>query len=308
MRLKKVLIIIILLFVMLSGCKNDDFTPLRNFENNYVVYCVLDNRSDKQFVEIQRAFYPGMNKKLPGTTTVTVTEMPNSVYILKDTNIAGREDYNVFYIDKLNLKRGSNYRLDVKNDLFSAQYSEITLPQKHYLTLRIVESNDSPPNYDFQFKFMNGTPSVYVYHFYIEYEALGKVDKIEVFLDYVTYPIYPSFITSGQSSSLFYRSAFVESVLLEIKNIVKVENTEIKIKKGYLVYHSLEPNLYNYYLAERGYNDSYSIRLDKPYWTNMKTKDGAGLGLFGAECADTLFFKIPFEMIKRDGLIDDQNF
>jgi hypothetical protein len=39
----------------------------------------------------------------------------------------------------------------------------------------------------------------------------------------------------------------------------------------------------------------------------MESKDGAGLGLFGAEYEDTFSFKISPDLIQRDNLVDGQN-
>jgi hypothetical protein len=296
MRFKKILIAINLLFVMLSGCKNDDFTPLRNLENNYVVYCVLDNRSDKQFVELQRAFYPGMNKKLPGNTTVTLTEMPNSIYILKDTNIASREDYNVFYFDKFNLKRGSNYRLDVKNDLFSFQYSEIAIPKKYdilYNSKIEITLNTGKIHYNLLFRFKNDTPSVCFYRMYIEFETnTGFYKKVIEGGDY-------------KSGQITYSYLSLEAALASLGILFY----SAKVKRGYLIISQMTPDLYKYYLIENKQNDPYSVGLENQNWTNMKTtNNNVGLGIFGAICEDTINFKIPKELLQKFYFIDAQEY
>jgi hypothetical protein len=302
MKHKKILILSISLTIFYIGCNSDDFTPFRNFENNYVVYCVLDNRLKIQFVELQRTFYPGMDKKLSGNTIVNLTEIPDCNYIFKDTSITGREDYNVFYLDNFTLNRGKRYRLDVKNNLFPEQYSEITFPEKYDIDLQIEDwtiwSDKGFPitSYNFQFNFLHGSPSNYINHMFIEFEMAQGFSNIEVIDN----------SSSPTTDPIFYFCLSVENTFMKIKILDKPEN--IKIKRGYLVIYSIDPNLYNYYSSERGYYDSYSIRLDRPYWTDMKTNDGKGIGLFGAICVDSFSFKFPADLIQRYSFIDAQNY
>jgi len=53
----------------------------------------------------------------------------------------------------------------------------------------------------------------------------------------------------------------------------------------------LDENLYNYYAIVRGFDDPFSLRLDKPNFSNIKN----GTGLFASYSVDSLVQVLPYD-------------
>ena len=74
------------------------------------------------------------------------------------------------------------------------------------------------------------------------------------------------------------------------------------VKRGTLEVLSLDDNLYNYYLLVQGFNDPYSVRLDRPFFSNVTD----GYGIFGSITADSNQVVIPSDLITAFGYINGQ--
>jgi hypothetical protein len=293
--------------MVIFGCNKDDFSPLGDFQNKLVVNCILDSRSNKQFVKIQNSFLANYEQsqnanKLPKNIIVKLSSGGENFYF-KDTAISSINNYQVMYLPNLILNRGSDYTITTQADGYPTVSSTIKIP--------------SISNVDVSFRYTaneilvqvnNNKAKGFSFYLFFDYEVIENDKKTMISAavpylilqntdnsseEYLTY----SSLTKSNSASFSF-----DNLLYVLTKIKPKTGQQIKIYWGKAIAYSLEENLYNYYMSVNGFNDPYSIRLDQPFYANINQ----GYGIFGSIVVDSSRYRIPIDIIKAFDYIDGQ--
>lgn len=337
------LILFAITFAALS-CEGD-FTPYTELEHNYFIYCVLDNRLNTQVAVAQKFYLLGTNKNMPPNTRLILSENKGYNYSFRDTVINGNTNFSYYYLPNFILKRDAEYRLTILTDSMELQYGELVFyknPALSQMRSYIEIDKVQIPGYTFQYS--NNNSEYNTFKIYIDYE-IKRVDSVQkskkevpvrIFspkkdpndigvptwtYDYADiYPSYPGilkknelpdYIRSKNGDRYYYffsDDAFYYTLrFLNPKETSdeKIDSSNISIKRAYIVFYSIDKNIYEKMTAIT--QTSYSIRLDDPiYWTNIRTEDKNGFGFFGAFAADTVLLKLEDNMISKFGYKNEQ--
>jgi hypothetical protein len=274
-----------------------------NTENKLGVQAILDSRQKIQFVKIQKIFpsYASSNEeKIPKNLVVRVNASEVS-YLFKDTIVEGISNYKMYYNKEISVEPGS-YMLIITSDNYPAAWSMMSVPGKP----DISEGYEST-----KLTFMIGatiSAKGFYYNFYVDYRSIKDADtmfnrievpirvdtneKNEIFAQYPTSLIPVTDIGGMEKIFLSIGS------LIYIRNLIKTkENTsDVFIYKGMLYITSLDWNLTDYLKTVKGYDDPYSVRLDRPDFTNIVN----GYGVFGSIHLDSIWFYIPSKVNTED--------
>jgi hypothetical protein len=302
-----ILIILGCIAITCFNCKNDDFSPYGEFQKKIIMSGVLDSRSKNQFVKVQHT-YLSLNSNPDDTSKSVIKNLKvyistgNKDILLKDTLIMGLVNYKVFYTNELIPERGSIYTLRAESSDFPTAQSTVKIPAVQYIDIYTDELY-------IHMIFGAANTKGYLYGLFLDYEVVetNKTTKytIEIPLSSYSNPdnideIIQEFPELTKDRGAKYPLTSLTSSLISIAPTTP--NKKIKIKKAYGIVYSFDENLYNYILSVGGFNDPYSVRLDEPFYSNIRN----GYGLFGSIVADTQKFNISSEFIKSFNYIDDQ--
>jgi hypothetical protein len=302
--MKNIIICFCFLFVFFLSCNNDDFSPYEETQDKIAVYCILDSRTDTQYVKVQRSYTPDKNnndyKKLPGKTTVYIEEIPGRMFYFRDTIIKGIDNFSMFYITGFTPKRSQSYFLIVKNEYLGNAGSSLTTWGPSGLKFIYLEGYD---NYLVVNLSNYYVPSfLWSFHLYVDYNIISDgrslPKKIEIPEYYYT------------RDCIGYKYDDIKSVLEGIPD--KKEPSNIIIKKGYFVQYMHSGSLMDYLDRVRGFADQYSLRFDEYFYSNISNvknkKVETGIGIFGELLVDTIYFKVKDKTIKELGYINGQDY
>jgi hypothetical protein len=333
--------ILIMLVLVIIGCKNDDFSPLGNLEKSYAASCIIDNRTKNSYVRINKVHFSDGDKKMPPSTVVKIEGDDGTSYILRDTVLDADQNGSVYYTSlnfwwrSLPSFKGLSYHLIIdppglptqkadayvfnKTNMSASTYKGYTLEGTVYYTFSINAKKESNP--------------VFLFTMFIEYEV-GKIKeylevpiivyyKINLEPWYITnYPIYfwgldtvginyPSlspieltyYKTTSNNITLSYNTNCMEYALNTIRK--QAGDDVARVKRGIGVIYLIDSYLYEYFLSPK--TDRYSVRLDESYYsTNFKASNGKAMGFFGSITSDTVEFKIFDELLIKHHLLNGQ--
>ncbi len=307
-------LIIIVFWLLLLSC-NQPFEPKGEFHKQLVVFSILSTDRDTQVVRLSTNYDPpALNpyeitqEQLVSDAVVTITD-GNSLFSLKQSPLP-RPDTSRYrtpfqaYVVPLTPEYGKLYSLLVRSPEFDSVYAVIRLPGKPSLSLPgsfILEHPEKFPRKDEEITFdalvATGVMGILV-RFYIDYEITtpaGTEQKhFEVpFLfhdpDYtIERASYPTLFrySSGRFRHVYPNGGYI-SVLKKI--IALHPNTRITFTRAVFLLLQAEQNFYKYYKIANGFEDTGSIRLDQPNYSNIVN----GLGVFGGYTLDSLAHSLP---------------
>jgi hypothetical protein len=306
MKLQKPFHIIVLIqMIFLFGCKNDDFSPIKGYENNITsVYSTLDSRFNTQFVKIQKSYFDKFTNDSNKTNLgkVSVKIYSNGITtILKDTNITDFPEYKVFYTPNLKIESASSYNLYIQAASSQKITSSTITPKPLYITFK--SSLDS-----IRVALTINDAIASAIHMYVEYSK--SVDG-NIVIDRVEVPIQISI--KGNDTNFYYPEIYKKNennqyvkIIKELftsyeiigyrKDYIKIIKSQIsktkgfvEVRKGYVLVFSYDSAFWYYYNSVKGFDDPYSIRMDSPNWTNINN----GSGFFGSVIVDSAKFNLP---------------
>ena len=293
--MKKFFLFFLVSFVLLnSGCDNG-FDIVSEYEEQLVVFLVLDNRSDKQIIKVQKlqnSFGMPALEKLVEPLSVRIVHPLGYSTTFKDTVIDAVYNFNTLYIDSLDLTSGV-YRLFVNAGDSLYAVSNISVGQKptiivsqdgkaysvYLCTLHSIRGAHIKPyliysvkqNSEFVEKSIEVPRAIHI----------NNNDTVEVFAGLV------QFLASEKVSyHLQLPHASVQYMRDKLTNYYGEEN--IRINNMKFIAYSYDWSLFEYMNAHEGYSDEFSVRLDKPNYTNII----GGMGIFGALLVDSTFANI----------------
>lgn len=289
----KKIISIVFIILFFTSC-NDDFDVVKDYEEQLVVFLVLDNRADKQIIKIQKLQNDvGLsdNNKILKDLSVRLIDTYGVAHYFKDTVLNGVNNFNVLFLDSLNLKEGT-YSLFVNsgNKLYAWSNATVRAPQliyvssyNEYYKINISKSASSRGvlvrSYVCFDRVDNGTTISDMMEIPSKFYVNGN-DTTEI------YPIVEkSDYTENKSVEVFIGYDAIVYTKQKVMNRYHIESKDIKKIKIFSF--SYDWNLYEYISSYKGYSDPYSVRLDRPNYTNIIF----GNGVFGAVRVDSTEIK-----------------
>jgi len=297
--MKKIFLVFLICFTFLnSGC-DDAFNIVGEYEEQLVVFLILDNRFDKQIIKIQKlqnSYGIPTQEKLIDTLSVRIMDPSGYSKTFKDTVINSLHNFNTLCVDSLNLITGI-YRLFISGEGSLYAWSNILIPQVPQLTTRF---NSTDSCYYLYIKASRVTHTHVKPHLvysirqnseFIEKSIeipkaidINKTDTVEFFHSMLEVPpddphIYNIYHLIVSSTSILY----MKNKLINYYGKENVQFNHIK----FLAY-TYDQNLFDYINTNEGYSDTYSVRLDKSNYTNVI----GGVGIFGSILADSIEIRL----------------
>jgi len=278
--------IVSILFIILffTSC-NDDFDIVKDYHEQLVVFLVLDNRADKQIIKIQKLQNDvGLsdNNKVLKDLSVRLIDTYGVAHYFKDTVLNGVNNFNVLFVDSLDLKEGT-YSLFVNsgNKLYAWSNVTVRAPQliyvssfNEYYKINISKSASSRGVLVKSFVCFDRVDNGITTSDMMEIPSKFSVNGTD------TTEIYPAVEKSDYSENKSIEVIIGYNAIVYTKQkIINRYHIESKdIKKIKIFSFSYDWNLYEYIMSYKGYSDPYSVRLDRPNYSNIIF----GNGVFGA--------------------------
>lgn len=309
---------VFLLLSLFVGC-NESFDPRAPYQDRLVVYSVLSNDRNLQYVRLSTTYNPPhfnpeeitADPQVTGAT-IFLTQSGGPSLQFHDTLLV-RPDTSRYnsqihaYVAPLLPAYGAVYHLAVYAPGGSAATATMRLPDKAYLSYSGINVLQRPAD--------NRKGSIYIY---TTLSDLAGGFVVRMFLDYtitdgaltfqqtrevpagyrttvnndgsagsdLSQPIFPSLRrVQSEAITVTFGSLPYENTLTNIQK--EYFGKSIKFEKAVFLVLQAEPNFFKYYSITNGFQDSVSIRLDQPLYTNIS----GGTGLFGGYAVDTLSYQ-----------------
>ncbi len=327
MRLYNVFTVLALIASLaILGC-DETLYPKGSLDKKMVVYSILSNKSDTQYVRVYTTYDPAGFNPLENTTDTPVQDamvrlsQGASTVQFKDTTIQRQDETRysssvaAYILNPYKVQPGKQYTLTVSSPTHGQSTASIILPSKGTITIENTFLLRDPwyteDNINLQISISDVTKG-FLLRFFLDYDyyvanvgwreahleiplSLSSATNINDFQ-----AIYPHLIT--RTSDPLIRiiqpgkepkesASFFNSVYRKMIKLVRAAHhpDDLRMKRVIFQLIQTEPQLYNYYSVVSGFQDASSSRIDKPDYTNM---NGA-LGLFGGYTQDTISVSVP---------------
>jgi len=319
MKLRLLIIGAFVVTLWLNGC-DEPFSPKGPFEEKLVIYSVLSNKSDTQYVRIYTTYNPSGFDPLEKTTDTPVTD---ANVILQNTRGGGDvlTDTTLVRLDKIRYQSDirayvlRNYRIEQGN----SYVLRITAPGRNVIeaTTRVPETGSvsiensfaltQPDRFLDAFVVRARLSSValgYFIRFYVDYEikkngvwrseSVEVPEQIQELIDCRTYrALYPRLerrTSRNDPESVFFENRAYRLTLGKLWGDAGGDSLRVTRARVELI--QVEPGLYRYFNVVNGFQDEVSIRSDEPDYTNIK----GAVGVFGAFLSQSNSYDLPPSM------------
>jgi hypothetical protein len=287
-----------------SGC-DQVFDPRGPYQKRLVVYSVLSNRSDSQYVRIYTTYNPSGFDPLESSTDtyvrnakVTVTD-DSTTYTLKETFIP-RDDRSRYASDLIaysafpcRLRPGKQWSLTIASDQGDAA-AQVVVPAHgtvyNNTPYIFVDPRKHPEDIPVSIG-LSSTTQAFLIRFYINADVqVGQTilhQRFEVPMSGDTTGITQQFkypTLTHRPTSPYFNVVYPHRMYLALIKNIENQYGGFSLKNAVFILTQVESNLYNYYNLANGFRDAYSIREDQPDFSNIK----GGFGVFGAMVEDSL--------------------
>ena len=276
-----------------SGC-DTGFDIVSEYEEQLVIFMVLDNRADKQILKVQKlqnSFGQPVLEKLVEPISARLVHPLGYSIQFKDTVISGVYNYNTLYIDSLDFALGV-YRLFVNaGDSLYAWANAAVTPRADLFVGSDDVSYSAYLSANYQIQGAHIKP-------YLLYSVKQNSEFIEKNVEvpraiYInqndTLEIFSSLVKIRGNNAPYHLQLQYTSVQYmrdKLTNYFGAENVRFNNIK--FVSYAYDWNLFEYINLHEGYSDQFSVRLDKPNFTNIN----GGMGIFGAVLADSVTMRM----------------
>lgn len=302
-----------------AGC-DTPFTPKGSYSDNLVVYGILTNRSDTQYVRVYSTYNPSGVNPLeqtvdPGVSgaRIVVAGGPDSSLFQEIT--ATRLDKSR-YADNIlayasypfPIEMGKTYSLNVSSKNGGGVTATVRVPKRgriQFLNAYILNGGGDKDENIVVYGFIRELTYGIMMKLYLYYDVLegnawvrhkDEIPTQTVIQDDGTeIDFYPT-MRKRQSSGLvqdkeenelfvFHNNAYYGRIG---KILTRYGIGKVHIVKALLVLTQVDKDLYAYSKRVNGFEDPYSIRTDLPDYTNIS----GGHGIFGAMIDDSAYVNI----------------
>ncbi len=308
-------VLVLSLSALLSSC-DQSFNPKSRFEQELVVFSILSNARDTQYVRVSTTYdVPGFDPAKHQTDEVVegarvVVTGPLSAYDFKQISLPRNDKsrYNTpiqaYLTSPFRPNHGVKYDLTVRSTIYGEAAATVTIPDSALIgfdlgTSLLDKPEDREPNSSIVLQalvspFCKGYLAQMFVDYQVRVDSSWTDERIEVptrviadtlNLWVVTYPSLTRKVVR-QTGTSFAVKAYVATLYRIIK-----QNPKKKIAFRRVVGRVLqcEQGLYDYYNTVNGFRDPVSIRVDLPEYSNIS----GAKGVFGAYALDSLTHILP---------------
>ncbi|HCA80150.1 MAG TPA: hypothetical protein DEP53_10490 [Bacteroidetes bacterium] len=309
------------LAVLGAGCEGA-FTPKGPYQDRMVVYGILTNRADTQYVRIHTTYNPA------GFDPLTVSE--ESVVRDADVKVAEssklftfrqgtasrrdksryNDDVTIYISYPFSLEAGKTYDLTVSSPRYGTVTSSVTVPRRGRVQIfnsYVLNGRGTADEDLVIYGWIRELTYGVLARLYLIYETqegdtwVRHTDEVpssmvkyddgtkEFFYPNLRRRESPGVIREKEvtESFVFSRTAYVER-LNDL--FTRYPSGRLRIKYGLIILTQVDQNFYRYSKIVHGFEDPYSIRTDTPDFTNI----AGGRGIFGAMVEDSLLVELSF--------------
>jgi hypothetical protein len=299
------------LLALISGCDNS-FDPRGTYQKQLVVYSILSNTSDSQYVRVFTTYDPVTLD--PGSVT-TDTYVRNAVvtlrddsatYIMRDTTITRvdksryKEDIGAYIAFPCPARPGKTYTLSIGSDQGNAT-GTVSVPEAGYVQPNnpfLLKSPDQTGSEDITVTVrFSSVMRGFLVRLYLDYEVLEGANWVHKREEVPTSTLsvtgstviynYPKLTRRTTDLSQPYMTVHFPITVYSgfFKAIVnKYGPSGYKLLTATYILTQVETNLYKYYNLANGFQDEFSIRTDQPDYSNIQ----GGFGVLGAMRVDSV--------------------
>jgi hypothetical protein len=316
------LLMSVLFVVIFTGCESP-FTPKGPYTDRMVVYGILTNRCDTQYVRVYSTYDPAGsdprthtsdNALLNANILVGNGAVPfrfQQEFIPRLDKSRYTDDILVYDSYPFKLETGKTYSLSVTTENYSPATSTVTVPKSgriQVLNAYILNGGGSEDEQLVIFGWIRELTYGVLMRLFFIYDVLEgnswvthreeipngiftKDDGSNIFF----FPILARRMTSDlikdkeeNETFVFARRAYFASLGAIY---ARYPARGVHVKQALLVLTQVEQNLYTYSKLANGFQDPYSIRTDQPDYTNI----AGGRGIFGAMVDDSMYVNLTLQ-------------
>ena len=293
-----------LLFIIAFISCEENFSPIGDYREEYVLNCVIRGDTNVQIVTLSKNYFadgndPFLNTEDPTLhgADVRIWDSPDDIYICRDTTIerldTSRYDTPLYYYFVDNLTPKFNRDMEIEVILADGRKLKAKTKTPKQISFNrdsqnLVELSGSNlvnvswiaqegdifylPNYTFTyFKDENGVVE--------KYNVRVPVELVEKDGDLL--PVYPNL---SPSPTVTYDRNIITTILNDISAGDPDKSKYSVLIRNDLDLLVLDKNLSSYYIATEDALDAFTVRLDEADFSNVE----GGLGVFGS------YFKINY--------------
>lgn len=297
-------------WISLPGC-DQSFNPKAPFKEKLVVFSLLSNDRNIQFVRVQTnydvsGFDPSENSsdKAVLGASVIFTEAGNS-FRLRDTLVRGSDSsryaglVHAYVASPYEIEYGKRYDLSVQSAQHGIVAGSVVVPDRPVISVApgmLIFTDATQFGVDARFYLVaNLSPLTkgYLGRVFLDYQVRldsGWIDgRIEVpyHVIYDTLGVfladYPK-VTRAYTNLMSIGFRIVHYYKVKQKVIEKYLPHDVYFRRVVFRVMQLEQGFYDYFNAVNGFRDPHSIRVDAPEYSNVV----GGIGLLGAYTLDSL--------------------
>jgi hypothetical protein len=309
----------ITLSVLLSGCEKT-FTPKGTYQDKMVVYAILSNRTDTQYVRIYTTYDPTGFNPLTNTeetmvrgagVTVTGSSQPfrfqEAIVPRSDKSRYG-SDIVTYVSYPFSLQPGSTYMLNISAPQYGTVTSSVVVPKQGrvqmlnaYVLFGRGEEDENIVVYGWIKELTYGVMA----RLYIIYDVLEgqrwvrRAEEIPAAMaqtaDGTVVFGYPG-LRKRQTSTLIVDKevnetfVFLKKLYFSRLNDIYTRHLagSVRVTNALAIVTQVDRNLYTYMKLANSFDDPYSMRTDSPDFSNIT----GGRGVFGAMVEDSLWVNL----------------
>ncbi len=292
--------------VILAAC-DTDFSPKGQYEQRLIVYSILSNRSDSQYVRIYTTYnLSGYDQGEQSSDTqvrgadVQLSDVLGN-YELTETTIPRDDksryssDIVAYMISPCRIQPGRQYSLAITSSAGNAS-ATATVPTNGVIYFRnpSVLRNPDVFNEDIVASAqVSPLARGYLVRFFIDVDVYVGQELVRKRLEVPSGILqnqyqYPILNRRPPEPIQLFNIYFSLDVYKMFRKALVKQYGGFSLQGAMLVLTQVDKNLYNYYGVANGFQDPYSVREDLPDYTNI---DG-GFGVFGAMIEDTTMIDV----------------
>lgn len=300
--------------IAVNGCENP-FSPKGPFQDRLVVYSILSPGSTIQYVRVFTTYNPPGFNPLESTSSNQIANASvsissgGSVIAFRDTVLPRTElgryqdSIRAYVAFPVNLVRGAVYTLTVSAPSYDTVTATMTIPDQGFLDIANKPAVTDPVKVPEDIT-INAIPKEeeqgHVVRLFLEYEIAANpgvflTEEVPALItnykDCTTFDAtYPE-IRRKQAGNIretwtFPQQNYQRAILKVLK---EHEPQVVNFHRVFATMTQADQNLYSYLSLVNGFNDQFSIRVDRPNFTNIR----GGFGLFGSFTIDSTSVSVP---------------
>lgn len=316
----------LLLCILLFGCE-EPFDPKGAFEETLVVYSLLTNKADTQYVRLYSTYDTGGYDPLENSSDTPVRNAGvrmsegQHTYFFRETMLE-RQDKSRYTSDipayaafPFRAEPGKTYSLSIDAQSNRRATATVTVPSHGTIDVenKALASDPWRAGEDLTLRIqLSNAAKGFLLRMYLEYDVFvpgtgwearanelptvfSKEDSLATYdgtypsLMRRTSPLINFNVPLGSNSYEYVHFPIgnYRTLIKLVRNAYHTDNLRFKHLSIRLV--QVDQMFYNYYNIANGFGDQASIRVDQPDVSNIQ----GGIGLFGAFTETTLLHELP---------------